>query len=66
MYIITSELQEQDGTIGFVNKENNFVALTNWSLKVVASVKLRGSIIGVVVEHPPRNSAQLNKGYHFF
>eukprot|EP00111_Clytia_hemisphaerica_P010909 TCONS_00031935-protein len=56
-YIITSPIKEQDGVLGFVNKENKFVDMTNFAPKIVGCVKQDNGVIGCVVQHAPAKIA---------
>ena len=55
MIIITGKVVEHDGILGFFNKKDEFVELTNWSLTIIGTVRENECMVGVVVVHPPKN-----------
>ena len=46
------EIIKRDGTLGYLNTEENYIKMTNWASKVVGIVKDGSTMEGCLAEHP--------------
>lgn len=55
MIVITSPIIEREGVLGFVNKAEEFVELTNWAPTPVGYVtdENTATCLGIIIQHAP-------------